>query len=60
MQQIKQHVGDSLVNFSLDSADLHPDESLAYAEDPVHFHFAIDDEITALQFAVGDENNVVA
>jgi hypothetical protein len=48
MQQLKQYAGNSLVNFRRDSSDLHPDESLAHAEDPIHFHFAIDYQVAAL------------
>jgi hypothetical protein len=60
MQQLKQHAGNSLVNFRLDSSDFHPDESLAHAEDPIHFHFAIDDQIAALQLIVGNGDSVIS
>jgi len=59
VQQLEQHADNFLVNFSFDSSDLHPDEPLVHAEDPVHFHFAIDDQIAALQFFVSDEDSVI-
>ena len=53
-QQLEQDVGYFLVDFGFYSANFHPNEALTHAEDPVYFHFAIDNQVATFQFAVGD------